>query len=87
MAYIYRNVRKKIHTIKEEKMARIYVNVVVTLLFFISDAMPFIKSNNYNGLLDLIHKKFFHCEKGTVFPFLKNGKKDDSSTTTENHVK
>lgn len=65
----------------------IYVNIVVTLLFFASEAMPFIKSNNYNGLLDLIHKKFFHCETKPVFPFKKSSKDAATSTPTENHVK
>jgi len=40
----------------------IYVNIALSILFFISEALPFVKQNNYNGVLDLIHKRFFQCD-------------------------
>lgn len=38
-----------------------YINIVLSVLFFVSEALPFINHNDYNGVFDLIHKRFFKC--------------------------
>jgi hypothetical protein len=43
-------------------MVSVYFNIAISILLFISEALPFVKQNNYNGVLDLIHKRFFQCD-------------------------
>lgn len=52
---------------KEIKVSRsmdpfVITNIVVSVLLLASEAMPFIRSNDYNGLLDLIVKKLKKIE-------------------------
>jgi hypothetical protein len=34
----------------------VVTNIVVSTLLFLSEALPFIRSNDYNGLLDMVIK-------------------------------
>lgn len=53
----------RIQRMDESTMTQVsmYVNIVLSVLFFVSEALPFVHHNDYNGVFDLIHKRFFKC--------------------------